>query len=136
MKSLILILHSEETVLQEQIFIIAGFLNDSKWQEELVIAILDNFLVAIYNKNLIVKIGNMTISENTLKNIIESFKISEKKKYQSIWSYYQVLTSTDNPAENPNSFFLGDTFRDLGAFELKILYDNLNRKVLISRAMV
>ena len=113
---------------------IAGFLNDSKWQEELVIAILDNFLVAIYNKNLIVKIGNMTISENTLKNIIESFKISEKKKYQSIWSYYQVLTSTDNPAENPNSFFLGDTFRDLGAFELKILYDNLNRKVLISRA--
>ena len=113
---------------------IAGFLNADNWQEELVIAILDNFLVAIYNKNLVVKIGDITISENTLKNIIESFKINEDKKYQSIWSYYQVLTSTDNPGEHPNSFFLGDTFRDLGPFELKILYDNLNRKVLISRA--
>ena len=113
---------------------IVGFLEDSKWKEELVVAILDNFLIAIYNKNLVVKIDNITISAGTLKDIIENFNISEKKKYQSIWSYYQVLTSTDNLENNPNSFLLGDVFRDLGNFELKILYDNLNRKVLISRA--
>ena len=113
---------------------IVGFLEDSKWKEELVVAILDNFLIAIYNKNLVVKIDNITISAGTLKDIIENFNISEKRKYQSIWSYYQVLTSTDNLENNPNSFLLGDVFRDLGNFELKILYDNLNRKVLISRA--
>jgi len=93
-----------------------------------------NLIIAALIFVLGIAIGDITISENTLKNIIESFKINEDKKYQSIWSYYQVLTSTDNPGEHPNSFFLGDTFRDLGPFELKILYDNLNRKVLISRA--
>lgn len=113
---------------------ILGFLDNKKWQEELAISVLDNFLIAIYNKNLIIKIGDMVISSYTLKSILENFKINEKKKYLSIWSYYKVLTSTDTPEDNPNSFLLGDVFKDLGDFELKILYDNLNRKVLISRS--
>ena len=33
-----------------------------------------------------------------------------------------------------NSFLLGNTFKDFDDFELKILYDDLNRKVLISRS--
>ncbi len=113
---------------------IMGFMDRKKWQEELAIAILDNFLIAIYNKNLIIKIGDMVISSYTLQNVLETFKINEKKKYLSIWSYYKVLTSTDSPEDHPNSFLLGDVFKDLGDFELKILYDNLNRKVLISRS--
>ena len=57
---------------------IVGFLEDSKWKEELVVAILDNFLIAIYNKNLVVKIDNITISAGTLKDIIENFNITKE----------------------------------------------------------
>ena len=113
---------------------IIGCAENKDWKEELIISVLDSFLVAIYEKKLIVRIEDTVISSDTLKNILETLKINEKKRYFSIWSYYRVLVASDNPENSTNSFLLGDIFRDLGEFELNILYDNLNRKVLVSRA--
>ena len=63
---------------------IIGFWEDPKWKEELITAILENFLIAIYSKNLIVKVDDTIISRETLKETIEALKINEKKKNQTI----------------------------------------------------
>ncbi|RRD39188.1 hypothetical protein EII29_08065 [Leptotrichia sp. OH3620_COT-345] len=113
---------------------IIGFLEREKWKEELISAVLENFLIAIYNKNLIVKVNDTLISKETLKETIENLKIGEKKKNLTINDYYKVLTATSEINSGKNAFFLGDTFKNLDDFELKILYEDLNRKVLISRS--
>lgn len=113
---------------------IIGFWEDPKWKEELITAILENFLIAIYSKNLIVKVDDTIISRETLKETIEALKINEKKKNQTIGDYYKVLLATSENGMTENSFLLGNTFKDFDDFELKILYDDLNRKVLISRS--
>ncbi|EEY35458.1 hypothetical protein, partial [Pseudoleptotrichia goodfellowii] len=113
---------------------ILGFREDSKWKEELIFAVLENFLISIYNRNLIVKVDETVISRETLKETIDNLKISEKKKSHFIGDYYRVLLSTSGNNVVDNSFLLGDNFKDLDDFELRILYDDLNRKVLISRS--
>lgn len=113
---------------------ILGFREDSKWKEELIFAVLENFLISIYNRNLIVKVDETVISRETLKETIDNLKISEKKKNHFIVDYYRVLLSTSGNNVVDNSFLLGDNFKDLDDFELRILYDDLNRKVLISRS--
>ena len=113
---------------------ILGFKEDSKWKEELIFAILENFLISIYNKNLIVKVDDIVISRETLKETIDNLKISEKKKNHFIEDYYKVLLATSGNNVVDNSFLLGDNFKNLDDFELRILYDDLNRKVLISRS--
>lgn len=114
---------------------IIGFLENSKWKEELIFSILENFLIAIYNNNLTVKIDDVIISSSTLYNVINNFKINEKKNYKkSIGDYYNVLISTTEFDHNLDSFYSEETFKDLGEFELRILYDDLNRRVLMSRS--
>ena len=98
------------------------------------ITVLDNFLIAVYNGHLIVKIGEIVISRQTLDDIVEKFKIEDKKKYKSVFDYYKVLKSTSELSDSSNNFIVGDNFRDLGGFELRILYEDLNRRVLISRS--
>ena len=113
---------------------IISFLENSNWIEELSVAVLDNFLIAVYNGHLIVKIGEIVISRQTLDDIVEKFKIEDKKKYKSVFDYYKVLKSTSELSDSSNNFIVGDNFRDLGGFELRILYEDLNRRVLISRS--
>ena len=150
---------------------IIGFLENKNWEEELVVAILDNFLISIYKRNLIVKINQNVLSQKTLlKNIID-YGINKKKKYQSIWDYYRVLKATDSnevSAENNenleqdnqngenftnsenekikivndeiddmdlgNCFVSQDSFLDLGDYELRILYGDFNRQMLMARS--
>ena len=85
---------------------IISFIENNKWIEELVTAVLDNFLIAIYNNHLVVKVSDVTISRSTLGDIMSSFKIENSKKYKSIWDYYNVLVSTSDLSISNNIFLL------------------------------
>ena len=106
---------------------IYGFNGDSSWQEEVFIEVLENFLIAIYNKKLSVTVQGKSINFETLGNWVENYK----SKAQNAYNYYRVLT------EEITEFAMSFNGSHIeGRFRLKVLVDsseNLNRKLLVVR---
>lgn len=102
---------------------VVGFYKTADWKTEIISSVLEEFVLAIYSNELIVKIDNIEISSNNLKDIIEIYK--EKAKFA--YNYYQVLT-------NDNVVVKEHDFEELGTIELHILIKNgLHRKVMMCR---
>lgn len=73
---------------------IMGFNNYSDWKEKIIASLLDNFLLAIYNGNLEIKVQDVLVNKNNLKDLIELYK--DKFNYcESSYYYYQVLQSSE-----------------------------------------
>lgn len=103
---------------------VLGFTNKEHWKNEMVKAVLEDFLFAIYEGKLVVKIEEIEISKSTLEEVIENYKEEVKMAY----NYFQVLTS---PHTNIREF----QFEDLGWVKLYLLIqNNLHRKVFMSRS--
>lgn len=106
------------------------------WQEQIILSILDNFLVAIFDQELHVKVGNQMISKRTLPKLIEHVKANKElaSKYVDLISYYQVLT-------DPNHLVIkmpGFAEIPLAKNEAVLILSNQtlnNRKVLMTRKM-
>ena len=76
---------------------ILGFRNDKNWQKEIIVQILDSFMCAIVKNVLSVKVGNIEINKNTLKDIVyNSELITAKSDKANIISQYILLTDTEN----------------------------------------
>lgn len=103
---------------------ILGFMDDDNWKQEMIASVLEGFLLSIYDSKLIVKVGDVVISKETLPFIIEEYKNLAKYAY----NYYQVLTSEE-------SILIKKDFAGLGEVELRVLLSkNMHRKVLIARS--
>lgn len=104
------------------IFVLA-FNKSNSWKEEIISSVLDEFLIAIFNDELIVKIDDITIQKDNLGEIIEKYKEYAKIAY----NYYQVLA-------DENSVIIEHEFPGLGTIELRILVkQGLHRKVMMCR---
>lgn len=102
---------------------ILGFHNSDDWELNIITSILDEFLVAIYNNELIVKVNKTTITAQNLGIIIETYRESAKLAY----NYYQVLTDSDAIVQEHE-------FPGLGTVKLHILIKaGLHRKVMMCR---
>lgn len=102
---------------------ILGFHKSSDWKTEIITSILEEFLIAIYNKELIIKIDEIAISSENLKEIVESYKETAKTAY----NYYQVLT-------DEKSTVTEHEFKGLGTIELHVLIKSeMHRKVMMCR---
>lgn len=102
---------------------ILGFHKDSDWKSEIITSILEEFLIAIYNNELVIKIDGTTISSENLKDVIESYKETAKTAY----NYYQVLT-------DEKSVVTEHEFVGLGTIELHVLIKSeMHRKVMMCR---
>lgn len=102
---------------------VLGFKKILTWKDEVIIAVLEDFLMAVYNGDLIVKVDNIEISNKTLGTMIERYKERTPKAV----NYYRVLT--DN-----NSILINHTFSNLGTIELRVLIQSgLHRCVMMSR---
>lgn len=102
---------------------VLGFRKKEEWKSEIINSLLEDFLIAIFNNELIVVIDGMEISSDNLGKIIEDFKDTAPIAY----NYYQVLT--DERAVKIEHEFTG-----LGAVELRILVNQgLHRKVMMCR---
>ena len=101
---------------------IASFKKEKDWEQEIQKAILEDFLVAIYRKDLIVRVGHCIISAATLPDLIEKYKES----LPHVCNFYQALTS---PSHETIFDFCG-----LGNVSLKVLLQKeLHRRVMICR---
>lgn len=97
-----------------------------EWEKEIIIAILDNFLMSIYKGNLSIKVQNEKIDVNNLDKFVNRYKTSVKGTYCN----YQVLTWREGVYEYSMDF------HGMGSVELKILVapdEKLDRKILIVR---
>lgn len=102
---------------------ILGFMKSSNWKREMVKAILEDFLIAIYQGSLEVTIEDETITAGSLRRIIEDYKEEAKSAY----NYYMVLTS-------PEAEVITEDFNGLGRIEIHVLIQNdLHRRVMMTR---
>lgn len=103
---------------------IVGFSNKSNWETDIIASVLNDFLISVYDGKLIVNVGDIEISKESLADIIEKYKEYAEDAY----NYYQVLTSKE-------SNVMVCDFENLGNIEVHILIKNgLHRRVLMGRS--
>lgn len=102
---------------------VLGFNKSTDWKAEIISSVLDEFLIAIFNGELVVKVDATTIDKDNLGDVIELYKDHAKIAY----NYYQVLT-------DENASIIEHEFPGLGTIELRILVkQGLHRKVMMCR---
>ena len=89
---------------------VLGFNKSADWKSEIICSILDEFLIAVFNGELVVKIDDTTIDKNNLGEIMEFYKEQAKIAY----NYYQVLT-------DKYAVVIEHELSGLGTVELRIL---------------
>lgn len=100
---------------------IMGFIDEDEWKDEIIISILEGFLVAIFDNRIVVRVGDVEISHETLPIVFNSYKDKAKWTY----NYYRTLVEGQS--------FTTD-FEGLGEIELKVLISpEFHRRVLLSR---
>lgn len=112
------------------IFILA-FNGDKKWKDDLIISVLDGFLYAIFNNELIVNVDNETISKDTLPSLMEKYKQEfASNRTEHADKYYSILT-TDS--ENSKEF-CKDFADGLGVVKLKLMISpEMHKRVAMVR---
>lgn len=102
---------------------ILGFQNDNGWKIDMIKAVIDGYLIAIYEGKIKVIVGDEEISKDTLGLLMEKYK----DKLKTTYNYYQVLISEDTQE------FIYE-MNGLGKFSLKVLLNpGFHRKILVSR---
>jgi hypothetical protein len=72
---------------------VAGFkYYSTDWKTDIISSILDGFLYAIFAEKLIVRVGDLVISKETLKSLIDDYQTSFSENADK---YYTVLTSDE-----------------------------------------
>lgn len=103
---------------------VMGFNCEQNWQKQIVIELLEGFMLSFLNGLLEVKVGELLINKDSLGEIIKKYK--DYAKFAS--DYYNVMISND--AEE-----FSEEFESMGTLKLRVLLeDGLNRNVLISRS--
>lgn len=94
-----------------------------KWRDEIIVSVLEDFLLAIHCGELVVNVDNTCIDKDSLKDLVEKYKNDSEIAY----NYYQVLT-------DEQSKVIEYEFPNLGKIELRVLLKpGMHRKVMLSR---
>lgn len=108
------------------IYIIAYAQAQSDWKREIIVSLLDSFLVAFWKNKLKVQIEDVEISKDTLATLMEEYKDSVDGY---VCSYYKVLTSPDTKwVEDENFYGLGSI-----KFGVLLMDDDASRRVAMVR---
>lgn len=103
---------------------ILGFRQDTEWKEQIIAAVLEGFLVAIWKGLLEVKVDDVTISRETLNTVIDAYEVHIDSYTRN---YYKVLMAED-------TVVIQQDFEGLGEIVLYLNLDNdFHRKVCINR---
>ena len=103
---------------------IYGFNGGAAWADELIVELIENFLVAIYRDKLQVKVQGREINKDTLGTFVTD----------DAANYYKILTGFGDIRRFEHDFYNKDKL--MGKLKLCVLVDpkvKLNRRVLIVR---
>ncbi len=98
---------------------ILGFLRDQDWADEIIKGLIESFFVSIHEGRLLVRVGPVSINQNSLPGLIEKYASDDRD--WAARAYYEALTSEEA------SFFHDDDFgslyelQGLGRIELRLL---------------
>ena len=70
---------------------IIGFRKEEAWKQQILSMILDSFLVAIYNDELQIKVDDIVVSKNNLREIVENESLITKGLRKSIVSQFLLI---------------------------------------------
>lgn len=103
---------------------VAGYSFEDSWSDDMITAIIEDFMVAILEGKLEVKIGKVLITKDTFSAIINKYK---DKIHKVAFDSYKVMTSS-------NTIWFNDDFMSMGRVKLGLLLeDELNKKVSMVR---
>lgn len=106
---------------------IIGFNIRENWNDRIIKAILEDFLLAIYWGHLEVQIDDFIINRDNLEEIVATFDTNSELKLKYAKNYYEVITAEDK-------IIYKRDFYNMGEVELIVrLKPDYHRKVLISR---
>ena len=91
-----------------------GFRNFENWEEDLIISLLEDFLISIYEEKLEIIIGENILNSESLDEIINNFYKKYKKRLNKTYNYYKVITSK-------STVVCKHFLEDLGNIEFKFL---------------
>ena len=107
------------------IYVLAFAQAQIDWKREIILSILDSFLVAFWKNKLRVFVEGVEISKETLPELMRDYKDSVDSY---VISYYSVLTSLET------KWFIDPNFNGLGEIKLGILLlDDATRRVAMVR---
>lgn len=119
---------------------IMGFKQFEEWAKNIKLSTLENFLVAIFNGNLSVRIDTEEINQTNLGDVVHSLSKEkgtkrEKNRIQAIVNYYDVLSSEDTKKVEFDERFEKYAFikKPNDGFLLIKQHEPANRKVLQTR---
>lgn len=105
---------------------IMGFKAEKSWKEDIIAAIIDGFLYAIYSEKMIVEVDDVIIDHETLPHIIKQYK-SNFDEYAD--EYYEAITSNSEHAKVYTTDILG-----MGNAKLNlIIHPGYHRRVAMIR---
>ena len=107
-----------------------GFKAASEWESDITSALLDSFLMSLYNGHLRVKVQGNEINASSLGNYMIRMHNEHPGEMKSTYGNYLALTRSEGV-----STYVKD-FHGMGTLKLRILVDpneKLDRKVLIVR---
>lgn len=97
----------------------------TKWSDEVIIEILDNFLYSICSGHMVVTVENQILNKDTVSHYIEKYY----PKTKHAMAFYDVIRN-----DNENVIEEVKPFYKLGDIRLRILYSPMgNKKVLVVR---
>jgi len=91
---------------------VAGFDYGEDWESLIVRSVIENFLVAIHEQQLIVRVGTTRIDSTSLPTLIEAYMQNDTRTVAPC--FYQALVGEDK------HFYFDDDFQGLGRVELHI----------------
>ena len=105
---------------------IAAFCRDDSWKDDLIISVLDSFLLAVFHQRLVVEVDGTVIDAATLPNLMA---IYSSKFEENADKYYAVLTASDKESKIFEEDILG-----LGTVKLKMMIQpGMHRKCAMVR---
>ena len=105
-----------------------GFVDDEKWKDKIIIEVLENFLVSIYEGKLEVEVKDQFGTENINQFSLNQYVYKYQKKSKNAFSYYSVL--------NESKEYTYDLEYPKGKLILKVYTDKqkeLNQRILVVR---
>lgn len=107
------------------------FKSYSNWKDEIIISLLSDFLLAIFDSKLEVYIQDAVVNKDTLLSLFKKYQAD--KRIENAYMYYRVLVSNDTQIIRERVF---EKDGIEGEVELKVLLfkDFGNRTILMSRS--
>lgn len=114
---------------------ILGFLENDMLKDNIIEAVIENFLVSIWNEKLIVEFDDVLITKDTLGSYVNKLSLST---YPDIHNYYFLLTHINNKIRtielNKEIFGKKYGFSDGECKLLLMEGEHLNKRILMTRS--